>query len=260
MNRLLLFDLDGTLLKNDKTISPRTADALRRCRQKGDVLGISTSRSESNCRSFLDAVQPQVMICSGGAVAKVHGKTILQESFSADTGRMMLKTIREICGEGTEITADTIEHHYWNGITDPGSSGKSWEDSVFLDHQTFDQEALKICTVIHDEEKARKLAELFPFAEMIRFSGEDWYKFNKKGVGKEKAVLAVSEETGIPLKDIIAFGDDVTDIGMLKMAGIGIAMGNAVEEVKKIADVIIGSNEEDGIAFYLEELLNREDR
>ena len=54
-------------------------------------------------------------------------------------------------------------------------------------------------------------------------------------------------------EDIVAFGDDYADIGMLKLAGIGVAMGNAIHEVKKAADVVIGSNEEDGIAKYLEE-------
>ena len=54
--------------------------------------------------------------------------------------------------------------------------------------------------------------------------------------------------------EITAFGDDYADIGMLKLCGTGIAMGNAVEEVRKIADRVIGSNDEDGIAAYLSEL------
>ena len=58
---------------------------------------------------------------------------------------------------------------------------------------------------------------------------------------------------GMKCEDIVAFGDDYADIGMLKLAGIGVAMGNAIHEVKKAADVVIGSNEEDGIAKYLEE-------
>ena len=53
------------------------------------------------------------------------------------------------------------------------------------------------------------------------------------------------------VEDIIAFGDDYADIGMLKMAGIGVAMGNAIEAVKEIADVVIGTNDEDGIAEWL---------
>lgn len=58
----------------------------------------------------------------------------------------------------------------------------------------------------------------------------------------------------ITVKDIIAFGDDYVDIGMLKLCGVGVAMGNAIDEVKTVADVIIGGNDEDGIAEYLEEM------
>ena len=54
---------------------------------------------------------------------------------------------------------------------------------------------------------------------------------------------------------MIAFGDDLADIGMLRLAGTGVAMGNALAEVKQAADVVIGSNDEDGIAVYLRELL-----
>lgn len=58
----------------------------------------------------------------------------------------------------------------------------------------------------------------------------------------------------ITVDDIIAFGDDYVDIGMLKLCGVGVAMGNAIDEVKTVADVIIGGNDEDGIAEYLEDM------
>lgn len=57
------------------------------------------------------------------------------------------------------------------------------------------------------------------------------------------------------MESIIAFGDDFADIGMLKLCGLGVAMGNAIDEVKKKADLVIGSNDEDGIAVFLEENL-----
>lgn len=57
---------------------------------------------------------------------------------------------------------------------------------------------------------------------------------------------------GIKIEDITAFGDDYADIGMLQMCGTGIAMGNAIDEVKQEADLVIGSNDKDGIAEYLE--------
>lgn len=68
--KLLLFDLDGTLLKTDKTISERTLSALRDCKNKGYLIGISTSRSEQNCLAFLGELSPDILITSGGALIK----------------------------------------------------------------------------------------------------------------------------------------------------------------------------------------------
>ena len=60
------------------------------------------------------------------------------------------------------------------------------------------------------------------------------------------------EACGIITDDIIAFGDDYADIGMLKLCGVGVAMGNAIDEVKVIADYVIGDNDHDGIANYMQ--------
>ena len=70
---------------------------------------------------------------------------------------------------------------------------------------------------------------------------------------KEQAIMKLCEICEISIEDIVAFGDDLVDIGMLQLCGKGIAMGNALQEVKNIADIVIGTNDEDGIAQWLEE-------
>ena len=64
--------------------------------------------------------------------------------------------------------------------------------------------------------------------------------------------LMITEVSGFGTESIIAFGDDFADIGMLELCGLGVAMGNAIEEIKEKADIVIGSNDEDGIAVFLE--------
>ena len=68
--KLLLFDLDGTLLQSDKTISQRTLSVLRKCRQEGILIGVSTSRSEQNSLVYLNELMPDILISSGGALVK----------------------------------------------------------------------------------------------------------------------------------------------------------------------------------------------
>lgn len=253
--KLLLFDLDGTLLRNDKTISRRTRLALLECRKNGVLIGVSTSRGEQNALSFIEELQPDILIASGGAVAKHHNKYIYKAEFSKEETRQMITVARKVCGADCEITIDTIDSHYWNYKTDPKKLDKSWGDSIYTDFKDFEKNSLKMCVEIFDDSLAGKLRELLKDCDCIRFSDGAWYKFTKKTATKERAILEISAILGISTEDMTAFGDDYADIGMLKLCGRGVAMGNAIEEVKEEADIVIGSNDDDGIARYLEESL-----
>ena len=145
-----------------------------------------------------------------------------------------------------------MDAHYCNYKTDPKEQYKSWGDSIYTDFTDFKCEALKICVEIPDPGLAQKLREHFSELDSQRFSDGDWYKFTKSGITKEKAILAVCEACNAAVSETVAFGDDFADIGMLEICGIGVAMGNAIQEVKDIADDIALSNEEDGVAAYLE--------
>ncbi|WP_294360180.1 Cof-type HAD-IIB family hydrolase [uncultured Clostridium sp.] len=249
--KLLLFDLDGTLLKSDKTISEHTLSALNACRSKGLMIGVSTSRSEQNSMTFLSELLPDILISSGGALVKQNGNYIYKAEFSIEETNNMIRTVREICGADCEITVDTMESHYWNYKIDPKKQDQSWGDSIYTDFKDFNQESLKICVEIFDSDKAEKLKNILTDCDCVRFSDGYWYKFTKKGVTKEKAITEICHVCKFAPENIIAFGDDFVDIGMLKLCGIGIAMGNAIQDVKQIADVVIGTNDNDGIADYL---------
>ncbi len=249
--QIFLFDLDGTLLRNDKTLSEKTLEALSGCKRGGYLIGISTSRSEQNCLGFLKEMKPDILISSGGALVRVNEKIICSSSFSVTETRGFIEAARKICGMDCEITVDTLEAHYWNYKINPKEQDKSWGDSIYTDFTDFDREALKICVEISQPDLAKKLCDRFSELDSQHFSDGDWYKFTKSGITKEKAILAVCEACHADVSEIVAFGDDYADIGMLKMCGIGVAMGNAVQEVKDVADDITLSNEEDGVAAYL---------
>ena len=251
--KLLLFDLDGTLLKSDKTISEHTLSALNACRSKGLMIGVSTSRSEQNSMTFLSELLPDILISSGGALVKQNGNYIYKAEFSTEETNYMIRTVREICGADCEITVDTMENHYWNYKIDPKNQDQSWGDSIYTDFKDFNQESLKMCVEIFASDKAEKLKNILTDCDCVRFSDGYWYKFTKKGVTKEKAITEICHVCKFAPENIIAFGDDFVDIGMLKLCGIGIAMGNAIEDVKQVADVVIGTNDNDGVANYLME-------
>lgn len=249
--KLLLFDLDGTLLRSDKTISQVTLRALRECREKGILIGVSTSRGEQNALSFIEELQPDILIASGGALVKYQGEYIYKASFSKKETRRMIAIAREVCGADCEITIDTVDSHYWNYKIDPKKQDPSWGNSIYTDFKDFDECSLKMCVEIFEDSQARRLQEFLKECDCIRFSDGYWYKFTKKTATKENAIMEVCSVCGIKAEEIIAFGDDYADIGMLELCGKGIAMGNAINAVKEKADLVIGNNDEDSIAAYL---------
>lgn len=254
--KLLLFDLDGTLLRSDKTISPITLQALQECRKKGMLIGVSTSRGEQNTLSFIEELQPDILIVSGGALVKYHGEYIYKAGFSVEETKRMIAAARQICGMDCEITIDTLDTHYWNYKIDPKKQDKSWGDSIYTDFLDFAESSLKMCVEIFEDSQAGALQEVLNECDCVRFSDGYWYKYTKKSATKERAILEVCSVCGIRTEEIIAFGDDYADIGMLTLCGKGIAMGNAINEVKEKADLVIGSNDEDGIAEYLEAIFS----
>jgi HAD superfamily hydrolase (TIGR01484 family) len=92
--KLLLFDLDGTLLQSDKTISTRTLSALKKCRGNDILIGVSTSRSEQNSLVFLNELMPDILISSGGALVKYKTEYIYRAEFSEEETKVMIDMAR----------------------------------------------------------------------------------------------------------------------------------------------------------------------
>ena len=92
--KLLLFDLDGTLLQSEKTISTRTLSALKKCRKNDILIGVSTSRSEQNSLVFLNELMPDILISSGGALVKYKTEYIYRAEFSEEETKVMIDMAR----------------------------------------------------------------------------------------------------------------------------------------------------------------------
>ena len=263
--RCLLFDLDDTLLRSDKTIFPRTLQALEACRERGMLIGIATNRAENRIEPYLDALKPGIVISNGGALVRYHGEVVFRAEFSKAETRAILELIQEICGADAEITVDGEDFHYWNFKTDSGAGDKSLSGRTYCDFSQYFGTALRITAAVTDETYAAlkmcveitdetypALKAALPECDCQRFSGENWCKITRRDATKENALRELCRVSGLNLGEIVAFGDDTPDIGMLRLCGLGVAMSNAIPAVKAAADVVIGANDEDGIAQWLE--------
>lgn len=251
--KIILCDLDGTLLRSDKTISDYTAFVLEKCRQKGILIGFSTSRGRANIVPFEEKIKPDILICNGGASFVYKDKNVNSWTFSLDETRRILSRAYECCGEDAEITLDTLDKIFWNRREDKSTDYAWWSD--YDDFKDFKIPAMKICVKTADREIADKIASVVPDCDVLPFSDIPWFKFSCAAATKENAIKFMSEYLDVSCENIIAFGDDHNDIGMLKMCGRGIAMGNAIDEVKLAADETTLSNDEDGVAVVLESVV-----
>ena len=251
--KMILTDLDETLLHTDKTISPYTIEIFNRCKEKGLLVGFCTSRGKVNIKSFIEKIKPQIVVCNNGACIYYNDNLIHTESFSVEDTRILLSQVFKVCGNECEMTLDTLENIYWN--RKENKSTVYADDAIYDDFSDFNQPAMKFCVKMQGSEKAKQIAMSVSSCDYLPFSDIPWYKFSSGNATKEFAIKFLSNYLNIPLEKIISFGDDFNDIGMLKLCGKGIAVSNAILEIKKIADEITLSNNEDGVAKYLEKNL-----
>ena len=153
---------------------------------------------------------------------------------------------------------------------DPGNRDKGLSGRTYCDFSHYSGTALRITAAVTDETYAAlkmcveitdetypSLKAALPECDCQRFSGENWCKITRRDATKENALQELCRASGLTMAEIVAFGDDAPDIGMLRLCGLGVAMGNAIPAVKVAADVVIGTNDEDGIAEWLEEWMKR---
>lgn len=249
---IILSDLDGTLFRDDKSISDFTKDTIRQAQAKGLLFGICTSRAKINAVKFLDGLAPDILITNGGGIVYYQDKKIYDCEFTVEEIRKLIDAAFEVFGKDIVISADNEHALYSNSREELGD--KFW---TFNDFSDFRETCMKMCIESLDKEKVEKVASVIGLENIdyLPFSDIPWYKLSKKAATKEKAIEALCRHLNITSSKIAAFGDDFNDIGMLTLCGKGIAMENAIAQVKEAADEVCASNETDGVANWIKDNL-----
>lgn len=248
--KIILLDLDFTLLNSKRVITEHSVDVLKRAQMQDIFLGFCTNRGIGAIQGFVEQVKPDIVLCNGGACLFFKGELIHLENLSLDDTRAILAKAFEVVGKDTEITVDTYDALYWN--RKENKSENYDPNALYDDYSDFKIPALKICVQTENPVHANKIESVSKNIDAIRFSDIPWYKFSSKKSTKENGIDYLCEYLNISPKEIVSFGDDFSDIGMLKKCGIGIAMDNAIPEVKAIANDITLSCDEDGVAVWIE--------
>ena len=250
--KLIAVDLDGTVLHSDKTISSYTLAVLKKCRAKGIQLAVATARSEQAARRYLDLLVPDVVISNGGALVRAGGQTVHRCMLPAEISDALCAFFFHQKGfRSVNVETETGFYVSWEKAASPDySHAIHWDFPAPLGKDTY-----KISVELEQSEAAWEAAKRFPACVMTPFAGEDCYRFAHRHADKGSAIGKAAAYLNIPLERTVAFGDDFVDIGLLKACGKGIAMANAVGEVKQAADAVCEENDRDGVARWLEENL-----
>lgn len=258
--KLVFLDIDGTLIPKSQKMSEKTIQALRQANDNGHILCICTGRTY--CEMPDEMKRFDGVISAAGACVMWKNEILLAEYLSDKKKEQLIELLEEA---GAVYTMEGFDNLYMK---------RENYEKLLRDLEGCDEEErgiLKLfektcfCTGVEKMEKVHKCSYFYAekdgewFRERLKkwdmslaaFSQGDMRgnsgEITKTAFTKGSAVRYLSEYLGIPIEDTIAIGDSENDIGMLKAAGTGIAMGNALDYVKKAADDVTGSVEEDGV-------------
>jgi len=256
--KLLALDLDGTLLNSGMRLSDTSAEAVARAKEAGITVVLATSRwfglaKRTSDRLGLDSP----IICSNGAEARYpDGREVFQLALDAEAAREVVTWGDDHGWEMFTTIGGSTYMQTRPGIIPeklPGGLKVAERHSDHLD------EGAAICVQVWQEESVREVAERFApkYEGRVRFSfntpvGQPHYVvITHPDAEKAMALASVCKELGVAPEETIAMGDSESDIEMIRFAGLGIAMRNSPDEVKRAALHVAPSNDEDGVAWAI---------
>ena len=246
--KLLAFDIDGTILDSNKRPLPSTLEALDALRKAGHFVTLATGRSRFLAESVIRELQfENYILCNGAAGFFNH-----QQVFKETLDQQALTTLIEVC-QARGIDTAIVQ-------LDQSKRLSSFDLEKMQDAMTsFGSTASELGELAHDDEVYQALAYYEKDCDPL-FEGQhpafNFVRWHEKCVdvipangSKARTLLALAERLGIDRADIIGFGDGLNDISMIDQAPLGIAMGNAIDEVKVVANFITKRNDDDGIEY-----------
>lgn len=277
--RALAFDIDGTLTNDDKVITPRTKAAVMRAQEEGVTVILASGRPAFGLKALaheleLDRHHGLLVSFNGAQVVDASTDEVaFDRAMTPDEVQAVLAHVRgfdviPMVTHGDELL---VEDAFAAPIMHRGEPVNiiRYEaracDLLVREVRDLARACTgsesKILTAGSDTYLAEHWREMYePFRETLSgmFTADFYFEFTARGISKGQALAGALPARGIDASELAAFGDSQNDVAMLRYAGVGVAMANATDEVKAAADMVCGSNNEDGIADALAKILGWE--
>lgn len=263
---LIGIDIDGTLLNDEKKLLPQVRDTIQEAAKRGSKIVLISGRMPAGVNLVEKELGvPCIKVCNAGSYILLGDECISTTYLLPDIMRYLYREIARknnvplwIFHEKKWFVTEIDRYiekeiqiiQYQPEVIDVETVAKRWEkEGKGPNKLLIAAEPNKIKNIYQQIQKkqisgidiacsANTLLEIFP-----------------KGVNKGNALITICNKLNIDIKNTVAFGDHELDIPMIEVAGVGIAMGNAIEELKAKADFVTKSNNEAGIAYAFEHYL-----
>lgn len=263
--KMIVLDLDDTLLKKDGTISDITKEKLKKAQSKGVKIVLASGRPTF---AILKIANELELKKSGGYIISYNGARIIdcvtdEELYSANISKDQIHKLYDMSKrEGAFIQTymgDNIIASEANEYTDIEKEITGMEIIVADDFKEYVSQDVVKAIVLQHPDRLKEIEEMWKDeikdSLYMTISKPFFLEFMNKEVDKSKSIERLSNMLGITMDEVIAIGDSYNDMSMIKAAGLGVAMKNAVEAVKNIANYITADNENDGVAKVIDKFI-----
>lgn len=251
--KIVFFDIDGTLVNKEKQIPPDTKEAVRNLKKRNIEVVIATGRAPFHLRRIAEELEIDSFVSFNGSYTVYKGQPIYEHAIGSST----LESLQKYSIENRHpLVYLSSEADYANYDRHPYVL-KSYE-SLKLDAPKYDPDYWKKASIYQvllycEAEEEKHYKNKFHDLSFIR-----WHSLSldilPAGGSKAKGIEAVLKHLRLSPEDAVAFGDGLNDREMLSFVGVGIAMGNAQLEVKRMADLVTRNADDGGISYGLRQI------
>ncbi len=276
---LVAIDIDGTLLKDNGKLSKKTLETINKCKENNVKVCLCTGRNIKNTIKVAKKLKNDMpFICADGAIFydSVKNEIISEKLIDENTFIEIVKKVNEL----NLYVEFCTKEHYIKFVKDEELEKFSYGGVPHNPKEKFyhyfikkvryvknlekfineNKKNINQFLIAGEKEELEKIKEFFSTKEYsdidVRYDLWEQYIFIvPKNCSKAYGLDTFSKHFNISIENMIAIGDQMNDIDMIKHAGLGVAMGNAHDEIKKNAKFVTKSNEEDGVSFVLEKFI-----
>lgn len=268
--RLLAMDMDGTVLNSEKVISPRTRRAIERALCAGKEVLFATGRCPSEMGEYMRAFPDMhyALCLSGALVFDLRtGRALNEITISRQQAQQILDASAELDAmvnfyAGSDVFVErrhrgNLDYFNCRCFNDLYESCAVWVDDIREVLRTHGDRIYKVNLYCHSAADWNRAGELLSNMPFLNYASgiPNNYEISPMGATKGDGLKMLGDLTGISLSEMIAVGDEGNDLTMIRMAGLGVAMGNAIDEIRSAADAVTADCDHDGVAQVIENYL-----